>query len=162
MLRFAPVSAVLIALALPAAAQTVSRIDPSPDDRSVMQVRLDEARVFRLGSPAQAIIVGNPSIADAVVHDSSTLIVTGRGFGTTNIIAIDRRGQLIFDRQVQVAQPRSAIVTVQRADSLETYVCAPECRPTTTTGDAARFFDPTLQQTTARNGLAAGSAAGSR
>jgi hypothetical protein len=125
-------------------------------ERVILNVRLDEATVVRLPSPAQTLIIGNPAIADAVVHDGSTLIVTGKSFGTTNLIALDRRGQVLAERQIHVGQPDSSMLTVQRGDELETYACAPTCRRAPTIGDATRVFDPTMAQTSARNGLAAG------
>lgn len=124
--------------------------------RTVLSVRLDEAMVVRLPAPAQTLIIGNPAVADAVVHDGTTLIVTGKSFGTTNLIALDRRGQVLAERQIQVGQPDSSILTVQRGDELETYACAPTCRRAPVIGDAPRGFDAGMAQTQARTGLAAG------
>lgn len=153
LIRASAVAVALVSTVPGIAAAQVSR-DLSPTNRPVIQVRTDEARVIRFDSPIQALVVGNPSIADAIVHDGTTVVVTGRGFGTTNMLAIDRSGRVIADRQIEVAQPQSGILTVQRAGELETYMCAPQCRPTTTTGDANTFFVGAHQQNTQRNGLA--------
>ena len=99
-------------------------------------------------------MIGNPSIADATVHDGRTIIITGKSFGTTNLIAIDRLGNIIAERQLQVQQPESSILTVQRADEVETLSCTPTCRRTPVIGDAARVFEPTIAQTQNRNAIA--------
>lgn len=127
--------------------------------RPILRVKLDEARVLRLDTQAASLVIGNPAIADATVHDGRTIIITGKSFGTTNIIAIDRAGNIVAERQIQVQQPESSILTVQRADELETLACTPTCRRTPVIGDAARVFDPAVAQTSTRNNLAQSQAA---
>jgi hypothetical protein len=122
--------------------------------RPILRVKLDEARILRLDTPAMSLVIGNPSIADATVHDGRTIIITGKSFGTTNLIAIDRLGNIIAERQLQVQQPESSILTVQRADEVETLSCTPTCRRTPVIGDAARVFEPTIAQTQNRNAIA--------
>jgi Flp pilus assembly secretin CpaC len=122
--------------------------------RAVMRVRLDEALIVRLDTPAQTIVIGNPSIADAMVHDGRTLIITGKSFGTTNLIAVDRNGAIIAERQIEVQQPWQSIVTVQRGAEMESYSCTPNCRRTPIIGDTNTFFSEVIGQTQSRNGLA--------
>ena len=57
---------------------------------SAVIVTVDRAKVFRMSSPAKTVIIGNPSIADATVEDDVTLVLTGRSFGVTNLIVLDR------------------------------------------------------------------------
>ena len=130
--------------------------DAEQQQRIILSVRLDEATLLRLPAPAQAVILGNPSIADAVVHDGTTLIVTGKSFGTTNLIALDRRGQVLAERQIHVGQPESSMLTVQRGDDLVTYACAPTCRRAPVIGDNHRLYETWAVQTQMRGGLAAG------
>ncbi len=147
----------LVLLASPAAAPAQT-MDASA--RPLLRVKLDEARILRLDTAAQSLVIGNPAIADAAVHDGRTIIITGKSFGTTNLIAIDRTGRVIAERQIHVQPPESSILTVQRADEMETLSCTPTCRRTPVMGDAARVFDPAIAQTTARNGLAQSQSAG--
>src|SRR4029077_7554810 len=79
-LAAAAVAAVLVAL--PAQADTIA-------------VSVDRAKVMRISRPADVVIVGNPAIADATVQDNQTLIITGKSFGTTNLIVLDAMGQSI-------------------------------------------------------------------
>lgn len=123
-------------------------------ERQALFVRLDEATLLRLGSQAQTIVIGNPSIADAVVNDGKTIVITGKSFGTTNLIALDRRGEIIIERQVWVQPPSVSILTVQRGDEQETYSCSPQCRRTAVIGDTTKNFSDIVNQAQTRNGLA--------
>lgn len=118
-----------------------------------LRVAVDEARIVRLDGVAHAVIVGNPAIADAIVHDGRNLIITARTYGATNLIVLDRSGSIVFDRMVHVAQPQSALLTVQRGDALETYSCAPHCRRVPMPGDANTYFEEIIKQNQSRNGL---------
>ncbi len=54
-----------------------------------VDVTIDEARLIRLDADAAQIIVGNPAIADATVQSARLLVITGKSYGATNIIALD-------------------------------------------------------------------------
>lgn len=143
---------VALALALP----LPSALSQTAPERPVLRVRLDEATIVRLASPAQTLVIGNPAIADAIVHNGSLIIVTGKSFGTTNLIAIDRGGQVVIERQIEVQQPQSGTLTVQRGDELETYSCSPICRRSPVIGDTQKVFNDVMGQAQAHNGLARG------
>jgi hypothetical protein len=145
--------AVLLTLAPAAAGAQGARSAAPPPPTPALAVSLDEARIVRLDTQAHAVVVGNPAIADAIVHDGRNLIITARAFGSTNLIVLDRRGEVVLERMVDVTQPRSTWVTVQRGDALETYSCAPNCRRTPVPGDTAAFFDEIVKQNQTRNGL---------
>jgi len=168
MFRTAVPAALALVIAAPASAQQIHTPAPVPaieqtaEMRTILRVRLDEATLMQLAQPAQTIIIGNPAIADAIVHDGRNIVVTGKSFGTTNLIALNRQGQVIAERTIQVGQPTSAILTIQRGDALETYACAPTCRRTPMIGDTNALFTETLQQTQQRNGLAASQIGGAR
>src|SRR5262245_19203692 len=52
-------------------------------------VRYDQSQLLRLPRPVDHVIIGNASIADVSVQAGNLLIVTGKTFGVTNIIALD-------------------------------------------------------------------------
>ncbi|MEZ5828402.1 MAG: pilus assembly protein N-terminal domain-containing protein [Hyphomicrobiales bacterium] len=53
-----------------------------------IEVLIDEATLLRLERPAAEIVVGNPSIADVAVQNGKSIVLTGKSFGETNLIAI--------------------------------------------------------------------------
>ena len=56
-----------------------------------------------LRAAAGSVIVGNPLIADVTVVDSNTLYITGKGYGITEIVAVDAIGRTVFQRQIVVS-----------------------------------------------------------
>src|SRR5688572_17905805 len=64
-----------------------------------IKVYLDQARLLKLPDGTATLVVGNPLIADVAVQSGGTLVVTGKGYGNTNLIALDRSGALIMEHQ---------------------------------------------------------------
>jgi hypothetical protein len=126
-----------------------------PSQAETVTVSVDKARVMRLPERVATIIIGNPLIADATLQSGGILVLTGKGFGATNLLALDRAGKVVLDKTVQVLGPASAdLVVVYKGVERESYSCAPECEQRITLGDAAPYFNATLAQTGARNGQA--------
>jgi hypothetical protein len=83
------------------------------------------------------------------------MVITGKGYGTTNFILLDRSGQVLLDRTVLVVGPRGRdVVTMYRGVERETYSCAPKCERRITLGDGNTYFDATINESGARNGMA--------
>jgi Flp pilus assembly secretin CpaC len=101
-----------------------------------LTVVLDQAQVMTLPDRVGTIVVGNPLIADVSLQAGGTLVVTGRGYGTTNIIALDRAGATLMTKSVLVVGPRDNVVVYRGVDR-ESYSCAPRCERRITLGDAS-------------------------
>src|SRR5207302_7516353 len=65
-------------------------------------VTLDQARLVRLPERVATIVIGNPLIADAAVQSGGLMVITGKGYGITNIIALDRRSAVLMDKTVEL------------------------------------------------------------
>ena len=87
---------------------------------------MNQAKILKLSRPAIRIIIGNPEIADASVQDSSTIVLTGRGFGVTNLVVIDTDGQPLLDEQVIVSRGTANSVRVYRRSDVQ-LSCTPYC-----------------------------------
>ena len=120
-----------------------------------ISVILDQARLVKLPDRVATVVVGNPAIADAAVQSGGWMVITGKGYGMTNIVALDRSGAILMEQTIEVEGPRNVVVVYRGADR-DTYSCTPECSRRLTLGDANAFFEVTAGQITARNGLAAG------
>jgi Flp pilus assembly secretin CpaC len=123
--------------------------------REAIMVSLDQAKLIRIPDRVNTIVIGNPLIADASVQSGGILVITGKGYGTTNIIALDRSGTPLMEREILVEGPRDVVV-VYRGIERETYSCAPNCEPRTTLGDNAQFFTRNLTQSTTLSAQAQG------
>lgn len=99
----------------------------SPAAAEAIHVFINQARVVKLARPADTIIVGNPEIADAAVQDASTVVLTGKGFGVTNLVVLDRDGLPIVDEQVLVSRTSANAVNVYRRAQLQALSCSPYC-----------------------------------
>lgn len=120
-----------------------------------MLVTIDQAVILRFPEAARSVIIGNPSIADATILDAQMVVLTGRSFGTTNLIVLGADGTAIVDELITV-RSSDLQVTVFRRSTRETYSCNPTCEPTLNVGDAPSIFDLTAQQLQMRGDLALG------
>lgn len=118
-----------------------------------LTVSIDHARVLKIDHPAETIIIGNPSIVDVSIHDASTLILTGRSFGVTNLVVLDAGGNAVVDESVIVNAVETASVRVYRQSQRTSYSCSPNCQPTVTVGDTAASFGEAAQQFGLRESL---------
>ena len=123
-----------------------------------IDVLLDQAQILKLPDQVGTIVVGNPLIADISVQTGGMLVVTGKGYGRTNIVVLDRSGNVLMDKLVQVQGPRDNVVVVYRGVERESYSCAPNCERRITLGDTPAYFDATLTQAGNRAGQALGAA----
>jgi Flp pilus assembly secretin CpaC len=55
-------------------------------------VHLDQAKVLKLPEKTATLVVGNPLIADVAVQPGGIMVVTGKSYGVTNLVALDRGG----------------------------------------------------------------------
>jgi len=114
----------------------------SPAMASDLVLATEHAKVVRLPADASAVVVGNPSIADAMVHDGRTLVLTGRLQGRTNVIALDRVGRVIYNQEIVVTNPLDGQVALFRGPNRQTLSCADTCDEVPRTGD-----DPARENT---------------
>lgn len=126
-------------------------------------VTIDQARLVKLPERVSTLVIGNPLIADAAVQAGGLMVITGKGYGITNIIALDRGGVVLMEKTIEVVAPRDELVVVYRGTARETYTCSPICEPRMMPGDGMprdpeKFFEAIVGQTTNRSGLAQGNA----
>ncbi|SFI65564.1 pilus assembly protein N-terminal domain-containing protein [Bradyrhizobium sp. cf659] len=138
-------------LASPAAGLAESTAD-------TIAVNVDQAKLVRLPGKVATIVVGNPLIADVTLQPGGMIVVTGKGYGATNFIALDRGGEILVDRQIQVEGPSDRLVTVYRGVERESYSCMPICQRRVTLGDSDAFFNTTMSQAGSLSSSASGNA----
>ena len=122
-------------------------------------VNVDQAKLVKLPGRISTLVVGNPLIADVTLQNGGIVIVTGKGYGATNFIAMDRAGEILMDRIIQVEGPTDQVVTIYRGVERESYSCMPVCQRRVTLGDGEAFFRAASEQANTLNSQASGSAA---
>jgi Flp pilus assembly secretin CpaC len=130
--------------------------EPSGD---AIAVNVDQARLVKLPTRVATIVVGNPLIADVTLQTGGIVVVTGKGYGATNFIAMDRSGEILVDRLIQVEGPTDQLVTVYRGVERESYSCMPICQRRVTLGDGDSYFKTAIDQAGSLSSQASGSGA---
>jgi Flp pilus assembly secretin CpaC len=130
--------------------------EPTPN---AIAVAVDQAKLIKIPNRATTIVVGNPMIADVTLQNGGVIVVTGKGYGATNFIAMDRSGEVLVDRVIQVEGPTDQVVTVYRGVDRESYSCMPICQRRVTLGDGENFFKSTIDQAGSLSSQASGAAA---
>lgn len=120
------------------------------------KVTVDQTVALKVPGSANSVVIGNASVADVTMHDSTTLLVTGKSFGSTNLMVLDAAGRTVYSNQVLVGGQADTDMTIIRSGSTYTYSCVDKCRSTTTVGDAPSYFQETLGTITAKSGVARG------
>jgi Flp pilus assembly secretin CpaC len=119
-----------------------------------LTVTVDQATVMKLPERVATIVVGNPLIADVAVQSGGLVVVTGKGYGSTNLIVLDRAGAVLTERSIIVRGATDRSVQVYRGVERETYSCTPDCERRITLGDSATYFQATIDQAENRSGRA--------
>jgi Flp pilus assembly secretin CpaC len=150
-MRRALIATLLTGLVLPAHADQLS-------------LTLDEVQTVTFPRAVGTVNVGNPSIADITMIDARRAFIQGKGYGTTNIIALGKDGQPVSNTQVVVFSRQASTVTLQRGTQRTTYACtASRCEVTPQPGDGKDSFETAsgqsrAHQETARTAAGTGSA----
>ncbi|MXN45016.1 hypothetical protein GR138_07445 [Shinella kummerowiae] len=104
-------------------------------EEPLMRVYMDHARVLRLDRPVSKVIIGNAKVADATVADARTIVLTGRSFGTTNLVLLDADGNAIVDERILVSIDEGNTVRVFRQTDRSVLSCTPNCEEHSTRAD---------------------------
>ena len=80
--------------------------------QETLVVTLDQARMIRLPERTSTIVIGNPLIADASLQAGGMIVLTGKSYGATNFVALDRSGAVLMERTLRVEGPREHEVIV--------------------------------------------------
>lgn len=140
-LRHALIAALIC---LPFAAQPTIAAEGDP-----ISVKVNMARILRIGTPAATVIIGNPGVADVAIQDPTTLVLTGKSYGQTNLIVLDSAGNPIADEMVEVIQAQADTMTVYQGAARQTLVCSPVCQPMIMLGDDPGYTGTAIASKTA-------------
>lgn len=120
--------------------------------RETISVVMDQALVVRAPDKIRTMILGNPAIADISSQGKGMLVITGKSYGSTNLVLIDEEGRVSGETLIQVGPPRAGVVTVQKGEVKEAYSCTPRCMPMAHVGTTPSFFSEASNQAQQRYG----------
>lgn len=139
-----------LAMTLLAGAMALSAaliVAPSRASAKDVVVRYDQVTLIKLPKPIFEVVLGNPTIADVSVQGGNLLVITGKSFGVTNIIALDSERNVIQDQRIAVVRDEARSLVVYRGPSRLSYNCAPNCIRTLTLGDDPPAFEDLAKNT---------------
>ena len=96
-------------------------------DEGIMRVFLNHAKVLKLDQPVSKVIVGNAEVADATVADARTIVLTGKAFGTTNLVLLDADGNALLDERILVSIDEGNTVRMFKQTDRTILSCTPTC-----------------------------------
>lgn len=109
-------------------------------------VESGDTKALRLNQEAGNVVIGNQNIADVAVVNSKLLLISGKVFGTTNLMVLDNEGKAIYTADIVVTTNTANLVTINRAGNNFSYDCAPNCRPGLVVGDDPEHFNTMYTQ----------------
>jgi hypothetical protein len=120
-----------------------------------VNMAMDEVRTVTFPKPVATVYVGNPAIADVNMIDTRHAFILGKGFGNTNLVALDHDGGQVSDMAISVLVRRGSTVTLQRGGARVTLNCSANyCETTPEPGDVKTVFEDTAAETNTHTALA--------
>tara|TARA_R110002020_G_scaffold276136_1_gene491430 strand:+ start:730 stop:1143 length:414 start_codon:yes stop_codon:yes gene_type:complete len=103
----------------------------------VIRVFMDHARILKLDRMVSKVIIGNANVADVTVSDPQTIVLTGKSYGTTNLVILDQAGDAIVDERILVSVDEANTLRVFKQTARSVYSCSPSCEEHVTTTTAS-------------------------
>jgi hypothetical protein len=131
------------------------------DKNGSVALALDEVHTLTFRTPVSTVYVGNPTIADVTMIDARHAFVQGKGYGRTNIMALNRDNVMVFNTHVTVTGgDGGGTVTLNRGAQRVTLNCAGgRCEPTPMPGDSKDTYEAINSQTASHQSTARTAAA---
>ncbi|MFN3910564.1 pilus assembly protein N-terminal domain-containing protein [Hyphomonas sp.] len=109
-------------------------------------VEASKTVAVHINGAAASIVIGNKNIADVAVHNEQLLFVTGKSYGSTNLLVFDKSGRQIYNSDVLVTTNSTNLVTINKAGESYTYDCSPNCKAVLSVGDDPDHFAALIDQ----------------
>lgn len=120
----------VLSVSAPALAQTVAMAE-----EEVIQIAPDKPEILKIQQEASSVIVGNPAYASVTMDNPTTLLIIPRAEGTTSLTVLNKKGEIIMERRLNIGGPQDKYVRIRRACtpdmtgciSSSTYYCPDGC-----------------------------------
>ena len=126
----------------------------APASANEIRVALDQAFPIRLSETAEGVAVGNPSIAGVSVQNDHFLFVTGRSYGSTNLVVVGANGRVLYSGRVTVTPDETNVVMVTRGAQTARLECTPLCRARPDIGNGSTTYSAVSEQITSHAAVA--------
>jgi Flp pilus assembly secretin CpaC len=118
----------------------------TPALAATLTAPLGQAVRLPIRGVASDVVVGDTKIADVTVVGPSTIYVSGRGYGSTNVVVVDAGGRTLFDGRIVVPAANVGQVTLYRGSEQSLVMCTPNCSaPVSSSGKGGSNNGPTIR-----------------
>ncbi len=161
------------ALAWLLTAVVLAAVAPAAAAEEPIAVHLDQAKILKLPDRAATVVIGDPLIADLSIQPGGLAVITGKAYGATNVVVLDKSSAVLMEKTIEVKGPADEpLVAVYRGATRQTYSCTPDCSPRVTLGDTSvddfdkdttlpsDYFNKTLNQSVTRTNQATAAGSG--
>ena len=93
----------------------------------LVRVFMNHARILKFEEPVSSVIVGNSEVADITVSDPTTVVLTGKSYGTTNLVVLNDAGVAVIDKRIVVSVDEENSVRIFRQVDRSVLSCSPIC-----------------------------------
>ena len=93
----------------------------------LLRVFMNHARILKFEEPVSSVIVGNSEVADITVSDPTTVVLTGKSYGTTNLVVLNDAGVAVIDKRIVVSVDEENSVRIFRQVDRSVLSCSPIC-----------------------------------
>lgn len=93
------------------------------DGEGVINLNLQQAELIRISQSADVMVVGDPEIADATLVSDTTLLLTPKSVGSTNVFVLNADEKIILEAMVVVKEDGVKRIKVRKGGSSTTYIC---------------------------------------
>lgn len=119
---------------------------PAAEARDIT-VPMDEVRIVTFPTPVSTVYVGNPAVADVTVIDARRVFLLGKNFGSTNLVALDSKGNPTISQRVTVFSRQGSTVTLHRGAAQMTFSCSgARCEAAPVPGDDNASYEAVMGQ----------------
>lgn len=122
---------------------------------SSVTVKADHATLVALEGDPATVVIGNALFADITLK-KGMIFIHGRQFGTTNVIVLDKENTELANFELHVVRGGSQNLTIYKAGSAYSHVCAPVCESALQVGDAAEHFNNVNSAMSTKMGISMG------
>lgn len=122
------------------------------DAATSITVKADQARIIAVAGDPALVVVGNPLYADVSIQQGM-VVIHGRHFGTTNVLVLDQSGNELANFELHVMRGGSQNMTIYKAGSPFSYLCAPGCETALQVGDNIDYYKTINEEITGKFGL---------
>lgn len=94
----------------------------------LLKLTAGEAQVEAVAAPFDTVIVGDPAIVSTSVINATSLVLTARAAGRTNIILLDANGAIQTHWEILVSEENQHRAGIYRGTLRSIVSCNPTCR----------------------------------